>query len=217
MYRIVTKRVLTPTLVLIEVEAPMIAKKAEPGQFVILRATGDGDIAFLAGCPMMKGEEKTEDFETAIDINADAYIPDTYISDEFTKLDIYKRIALIADDDDVSLMEDELSDRFGKMPSSVEILVRAARTKAAAHKVYITKISEKRNEAHMDLFEKAGIDLSALMNFLNEYPGKLYFKAQPKPSFDYIFEKGIPVQARLKELTDLFVHMKERILLPGKT
>ncbi len=43
MYRIVTKKVLTPTLVLIEIEAPMIAKKAEPGQFIILRVDADGE------------------------------------------------------------------------------------------------------------------------------------------------------------------------------
>ncbi|MCR5825267.1 MAG: sulfide/dihydroorotate dehydrogenase-like FAD/NAD-binding protein [Oscillospiraceae bacterium] len=43
MYRIVTKKVLTPTLVLIEIEAPMIAKKAEPGQFIILRVDENGE------------------------------------------------------------------------------------------------------------------------------------------------------------------------------
>ena len=43
MYRIVKKRPLTPTLVLIEIEAPMIAKKAEPGQFIILRVDEDGE------------------------------------------------------------------------------------------------------------------------------------------------------------------------------
>ena len=34
-----------------------------------------------------------EDFETSVDLNVDAYIPDSYISNEFQKLDIYKRIA----------------------------------------------------------------------------------------------------------------------------
>ncbi|MBR3560821.1 MAG: sulfide/dihydroorotate dehydrogenase-like FAD/NAD-binding protein [Oscillospiraceae bacterium] len=43
MYRIVKKRPLTPTLVLIEIEAPMIARKAEPGQFIILRVDEDGE------------------------------------------------------------------------------------------------------------------------------------------------------------------------------
>ena len=43
MYRIVTKKALTPTLILLEIEAPMIAKKAEPGQFIILRVDEDGE------------------------------------------------------------------------------------------------------------------------------------------------------------------------------
>ena len=37
MYRIVTKEALKPTVILYEIEAPMVAKKAQPGQFIILR------------------------------------------------------------------------------------------------------------------------------------------------------------------------------------
>lgn len=40
-----------------------------------------------------KGIHTMEDFETSVDLNVDAYIPDSYISNEFQKLDIYKRIA----------------------------------------------------------------------------------------------------------------------------
>ena len=43
MYRIVTKRVLNPTVTLMEVEAPAVARKAEPGQFIILRVDADGE------------------------------------------------------------------------------------------------------------------------------------------------------------------------------
>lgn len=43
MYRIVTRKELRPTLTLLEVEAPYIAKKAEPGQFIILRVDEDGE------------------------------------------------------------------------------------------------------------------------------------------------------------------------------
>ncbi len=43
MYRIVTKRVLNPTVMLMEVEAPLVAKKAEAGQFIILRVDEDGE------------------------------------------------------------------------------------------------------------------------------------------------------------------------------
>ena len=43
MYRIVRKEALKPTVILYEIEAPMVAKKAEPGQFIILRVDENGE------------------------------------------------------------------------------------------------------------------------------------------------------------------------------
>lgn len=43
MYKIVRKQVLNPTVTLMEVDAPLIAKKAEPGQFIILRVDENGE------------------------------------------------------------------------------------------------------------------------------------------------------------------------------
>ena len=43
MYKILTKKILNPTVTLMEVDAPMIAKKAAPGQFIILRVDAEGE------------------------------------------------------------------------------------------------------------------------------------------------------------------------------
>ena len=43
MFEIIKKKSLNPTVTMMEIKAPRIAKKAEPGQFVILRATADGE------------------------------------------------------------------------------------------------------------------------------------------------------------------------------
>ena len=43
MYRIVKKRVLNPTVTLMEIEAPTVARKCEPGQFIILRVDENGE------------------------------------------------------------------------------------------------------------------------------------------------------------------------------
>ena len=43
MFKIVTKKELNPTVTLMEIEAPFVAKKAEPGQFIILRVDEDGE------------------------------------------------------------------------------------------------------------------------------------------------------------------------------
>ena len=47
MYKIVRKEVLNPTVTLMEVEAPFVAKKAEPGQFIILRVDDEEDDALI--------------------------------------------------------------------------------------------------------------------------------------------------------------------------
>ena len=60
MYRIVTKEALKPTVILYEIEAPMVAKKAQPGQFIILRVDEAGERIPLtvAGTDIEKGTVK---------------------------------------------------------------------------------------------------------------------------------------------------------------
>ena len=64
-----------------------------------------------------------ESFETSIDIELDAYIPNGYIANEYQKLDIYKRIAAIENEEEKDEMLDELIDRFGEPPRSVQNLL----------------------------------------------------------------------------------------------
>ena len=59
----------------------------------------------------------------SIDIELDAYIPNGYIANEYQKLDIYKRIAAIENEEEKDEMLDELIDRFGEPPRSVQNLL----------------------------------------------------------------------------------------------
>ena len=54
MYKIVSRKALRPTLTMIEVEAPLVAKKAKPGQFIILRVDEEGERIPLtvSGCDL---------------------------------------------------------------------------------------------------------------------------------------------------------------------
>ena len=94
----------------------------------------------------LKGEtDVSEEFETEIDINVNAYIPNTYIKSEYQKLDMYKRIAAIENIEEYSEMQEELIDRFGDMPVAAENLLRVALLKADAHKAYINRIIQKED------------------------------------------------------------------------
>ena len=60
MYKIVHKKALNPTVTQLEIEAPLVAKKAKPGQFIILRVDADGERIPLtvAGCNLEEGTVK---------------------------------------------------------------------------------------------------------------------------------------------------------------
>ena len=67
----------------------------------------------------VKGEPIVEDIDVEIDLSVNAYIPDTYIPDELTKIEMYKKIASIENKEDMFEVEEELEDRFSDLPKSV--------------------------------------------------------------------------------------------------
>ena len=105
-----------------------------------------------------KGIHTMEDFETTIDLNMDAFIPDSYISNEYQKLDIYKRIAGIETQQDYDDMLEELLDRFGEMPKAVMNLLSIARLKALAHRCYVTEIKQIGRDMKITLYENAKLN-----------------------------------------------------------
>ncbi|MBQ0000838.1 MAG: transcription-repair coupling factor [Clostridiales bacterium] len=102
-----------------------------------------------------KGIHTMEDFDTTIDLSIDAFIPDSYISNEMQKLDIYKRIAGISCEEDYDDMMEELIDRFGEPPKAVQNLLKIAMLKSIAHLGYITEIKQMGQTAFITLYEKA--------------------------------------------------------------
>ncbi|SFA93906.1 transcription-repair coupling factor [Acetitomaculum ruminis DSM 5522] len=120
-------------------------------------------------------KEPEEYYRTVVDINIDAYIPDSYISNEFFKLDMYKRIAGIENEDEYQEMIAELIDRFGDPPNAVINLLDVAIIKEKAHQVYITEISKEPRNIKFSLYEKAKIDVARIPELLEEYGSNIKF------------------------------------------
>lgn len=91
----------------------------------------------------LKGEEITPEFETLIDINLNAFIPPKYIKNEIQKLEMYKKISVIKDEKDFFDVQEELEDRFGTMPNSVQNLLDIALMKAYAHRLGVVSIIQR--------------------------------------------------------------------------
>ena len=105
-----------------------------------------------------KGEEIQEDFETSVDLTINAFIPASYIPEEGQKLELYKRIAGIENQEEAEDMLDELLDRFGEPPLSVRSLMDVAVVKAAAHRAWITEIRQTGEEIRISFFERARLN-----------------------------------------------------------
>lgn len=133
----------------------------------------------------LKGMEDDEDFDTTIDLDIDAYIPEGYIQNEFHKLDIYKRIASIENDEEFEDMTEELLDRFGDLPKSVQNLLEVAKLKALAHHLQFTEISKKGEVYVLTLYEKAKIKVELIPEFLLKFDNKMKFTLGANPFFSY--------------------------------
>lgn len=136
-----------------------------------------------------KGIPHEEDFETTVDLELDGYIPEKYIANEFQKLDIYKRIAGIENDEEYEDMLEELMDRFGEPPKSVQNLLAVARLKAAAHQAFLVELKQTGNTVKMTLHERAKLNPQGIPDVLKQFQGELNFKMGSRPYF--LFEPRI--------------------------
>ncbi len=137
----------------------------------------------------LKGESEPDQFETSLELDVDAFIPPAYIPNEFQKLDVYKRIAVIENQEESEEMLEELIDRFGEPPRSVENLLVIAQLKAKAKKCYYTEIKEAGEKIKFTFYFQAKINPANIMKMAEKYEGALQFVRDAKaPYFEY--QKG---------------------------
>ena len=151
-----------------------------------------------------KGIEVAEDFETTIDMSIDAYLPDSYISNEALKLDTYKRIAAIENSAEYDDMLEELLDRFGEPPRTVQNLLAVANLKALAHKAWITEIKQMQETVRITMHERAKLDVNGIPGVLERFREELNFKMD-QPAY-FVFR---PRKRNAKEKINYFERTKE--------
>lgn len=114
---------------------------------------------------------KTEQFETEIDVELDAYIPETYIQDGKQKIDMYKRFRSVATIEEKNELQDEMIDRFGNYPKEVEYLFTVAEMKVYARQERVELIKQDKDAVRLTISEEASaeIDGQKLFELGNQY------------------------------------------------
>ena len=137
----------------------------------------------------LKGVRTVEDFTTLIDLDVDAFIPPAYIMNEVQKLDIYKRIAGIENLRERDDMKDELLDRFGEIPKSVDNLLRIALIRVGAHRLYMTEVKGKNGRITFTFRPDAAVNPQRIPELLGKFGKDLAFTAYGTPFFTYKYKK----------------------------
>ena len=133
----------------------------------------------------LKGEMEEESYTTTLDLNVDAFIPASYIPNEYQKLDIYKRIASIENEEEMDDMLEELIDRFGDVPRKVQQLLSIALLKALAHSAYVTAVEQKGERIKFVMYEHAEVNVEKIPELVQKYKGDLQFTVDANPYFTY--------------------------------
>jgi len=119
--------------------------------------------------------------ETSIEIDVPAFIPDDYISDELLKLQMYKKIAAIRNEEDKAEVIDELIDRFGEPPAETENLVQVSLIRAMAEQAGVSRVHEEPRKIVFDFYEKSRLTPQLIAELSAEFGHGILIHAGIKP------------------------------------
>lgn len=126
-----------------------------------------------------KGEAPADtDLDCLVDVQIEAHIPESYIANLNRRLEIYRRIADIRTENDASDVIDELIDRFGDMPKSVQGLIDIALVRSKAEKIGIYEIKQQPDYV---LFYVKQINTEPVADIIGRMKGRAMLSAGSKP------------------------------------
>ena len=120
-----------------------------------------------------RGDLKAEQKATVeIDLEIDAYIPDTYIKDGHQKIEMYKRFRGIQTVEDIEELQAEMLDRFGEYPEEVDFLFQVAEMKVYALLTGVEVIKQVKQEVTILVNEQVSstIDGQKVFAISSKYP-----------------------------------------------
>jgi transcription-repair coupling factor (superfamily II helicase) len=149
----------------------------------------------------IKGELVEDTIETEINYNINAYLPDDFIKNGDFKVEIYKKIAAIRDQQDAFDIEEEIEDRFGTLPDSVYNLINISYVKSLARKIDVVEISEKLNDIVFVFKSQESISKALLERIMEVGGNRIAFDVSGKPIVRLkYFKRKLTREAKLADV-----------------
>ena len=147
-----------------------------------------------------KGEPNAaREEECLIDLQVPAHIPESYISSNAQRLEVYRRIADIRTMEDSFDVYDELIDRFGEPPAAVQGLIDVALLRNMAADCGIYEVKQQQDSL---LLYQRQLDLEVGSRMSAALKGRVMINAGPKPYFALKIRSGLTPLDTLREALD---------------
>ena len=149
-----------------------------------------------------------EEIDTLIDLNYNAFIPPSFISDNASKMEIYKKILSVRSEEEIKSLVLELNDRFGVIPAEVNALFEISRLKIRASALGIESIIEKTEFIEIVLSHFSKVDPVKVMTLKQAGRHEISVKPVEKNKIFYrSFESSIII--KVKRLIGFLDDIKE--------
>ncbi len=153
-----------------------------------------------------KGEGKPKKSECQVDFNFNAYIPEKYIRNSNQRIDAYKKISYIESIEDHDDVGDELTDRYGEIPSEVKNLLKISLIRSLGSSCELLKIEQKNGNV---VFKPQRMNAAAWTKLAAEYRGRLLMNLSASPYSCYrirrdddVLETVIEMLGKYKAIID---------------
>jgi transcription-repair coupling factor (superfamily II helicase) len=133
--------------------------------------------------------------QTEVDLKIPALLPDDYIPDVNIRLSIYKRIASIANTDEIDEMKVELIDRFGLLPDATKNLFAIQQIKLQANKIGVSKIEANIKGGYFEFSSDTKVNPTFIIALIQSNPSVYRMEGANKLRFNIEEKNG---QERLK-------------------
>ena len=148
-----------------------------------------------------RGEAPAPDkSDCLVDITVDAFLPEDYIPDAAGRIEAYKRIAAIETTTDAEDVLDELIDRYGSPPKSVQGLVDVSLIRVTAARVGIAEIVQRGDQ--LILYSDI-VGPRQLEQVMAQYPHRVLYNALGRPYFSLRVQKGENPLVLLRDVVTL--------------
>ncbi|MDO4581409.1 MAG: transcription-repair coupling factor [Bacillota bacterium] len=112
---------------------------------------------------------------TLLELQVDAYIPDSFVESSALKVEIYKRIAAAESAEELDGLAAELRDRYGALPLPLDNLLLLGKVKVLAKRLRISAVLQKTGFIEISFADGHPVSGEALLLLLNDHPKRLKF------------------------------------------